>query len=214
MLYTSSPNEREALVTQATLPYVAQAVLDVVQQLRPDQYTSTQLTNLVAMLAAQSRLETGGWWSMWNWNLGNVKSGSGAPHMYLQGVSEIEDGVEVHPKPPDPRTRFRAFDSLPQGAQFFTLFFARDKYRHAWAAALAGKPHGFVEAIKAQRYFSGSLSKYRNAVGQIYRQIWPEVRQVVGKQGRRKGGIGALPLLLFAGGLGLAWGLRRKKRGI
>jgi len=78
--YTDNPNE---VVAKTTVP----APKDVVAMLRQGW---TELTEQGARtLTAQFLHETGGGKSCFNWNLGNVKTGStSVPHMYLRNVWE------------------------------------------------------------------------------------------------------------------------------
>jgi hypothetical protein len=86
--YTNNPNE---VVTQRTTP----APREVVNMLLA---AWERLTNNGARtLTAQFMAETGGGRYCFNWNLGNVKSGSNEPHMYLRGVWEVDspDGAQA-----------------------------------------------------------------------------------------------------------------------
>jgi hypothetical protein len=79
--YTDSPLE---MITRRTTP----TARDVVAMLRS---SWAQLSEAGARtLTAQFMAETGGGKYCFNWNLGNVKSGAGEPHMYLRGVWEVD----------------------------------------------------------------------------------------------------------------------------
>ncbi len=80
-LYTDNPLERE---THNTVP----APADVVALLKTAWLELTD--NGARTLCAQFQHETGGGRFCFNWNLGNVKSGSDVPHMYLRNVWELE----------------------------------------------------------------------------------------------------------------------------
>lgn len=127
---------------------------------RPDQ---------LAVLLAQSALETGRWRSCYNWNLGNLKAGSAAPSWYAVRCSEILNGREVFFDPPHPACRFVAYPSRREGvAAYWRLM--RQRFRSAWPFVEAGDPRGFVHALKAARYFTAAEQPYADAVKKLHRE--------------------------------------------
>jgi hypothetical protein len=79
--YTDNPNE---VPTRTTTP-TARSVVSMLLQVWPELTQTGART-----LAAQFMAETGGGKYCFNWNLGNVKAGASEPHMYLNGVWEVD----------------------------------------------------------------------------------------------------------------------------
>lgn len=79
--YTDDPNE---VPTRTTTP----AAREVVNMLRASWGELTP--DGAHTLTSQFMHETGAGKHCYNWNLGNVKSGTGNPHMYLHGVWEVD----------------------------------------------------------------------------------------------------------------------------
>jgi len=99
----------------------------------------------IAMLLAQSALETRDWKAMWNWNFGNVNTSQKYPWF------DLRDGH-----------KYRAFTSPEQGALYFILFLKR-RYPTAWALLGTRDPRGFAEALKSGEpysYYEGDVNKY------------------------------------------------------
>lgn len=66
-----------------------------------------------------------------------------------------------------PQARFRAFDTLAEGAsQYLAKLMGR--YADALEPALGGDPKEYVERIYAKSYFTAGLSVYRNVVTSLY----------------------------------------------
>lgn len=103
----------------------------------------------LAMLVAQSALETGNWSAMWNWNWGNITT-SGVPWFTLGA----EKTVGAH--------HYRPFDSAAEGAAYFVSFLSHH-YPEAFALLGSGNTVAFATALKARGYFEADPAKY--AVG-------------------------------------------------
>ncbi len=120
------------------------------------------------VLGAHWHLETGGGQSMWNFNLGNAKSipGDGRSWTFYR-CNEIIDGKEVWFDPPHPQTRFRAFESLVDGAlDYVALLYKR--FTKAWATLAGGDPEAFAHELKAQRYYTASEALYVRVILERY----------------------------------------------
>lgn len=125
----------------------------------------------VCVLLAQGALETGRWRSMHCWNLGNIKSvpGDGRSWTFFR-CNEIIGGKEVWFDPPHPASRFRAYDSLDEGAHDY-LQLLRKRFAVAWPAVLAGDPDGFVRKLKAAGYFTAAVEPYARSVVSLFREF-------------------------------------------
>lgn len=150
----------------------------------------------VLLLVAHWALETGWGKSMHCYNLGNIKSreGDGRDFCFFAcgeevslaqaekwvkeapGLVEIKrryaDGngsarASVWVKPDHPACRFRAYETLDEGAVDYLLLLRR-RFSKAWPFVLAGDPVGFVHAIKQQGYFTASEATYAASVRTIF----------------------------------------------
>ena len=171
----------------------------------------------VAVLMAQSGLETGHWKIMYNFNFGNVKASDqwikdggdytyynyAAPHAKAP-VSEnltprqvsialgsakprVDDpkfpDMEVGPTRNDGRvtcwfwpdhiqTRFRAFETLEEGAVAY-LSKLTGRYSDALDAALDNRVSAYVELLHSKGYFTAGLEGYRRAVCKLFNRYLP-----------------------------------------
>lgn len=128
----------------------------------------------VAILTAQSSLETGRWKSIHRYNFANQKVSASWTGLYttftcneliggkLQWFAP-EDSQWQNP-PGHPQTRFRAFASAPQGAQEHLNFLKRDRYAKAWELAQRGDPIGFAHALHDAGYFTAAVGPYARGV--------------------------------------------------
>lgn len=117
----------------------------------------------VAVLWAQSMLESGRLKSMHRFNPGNIKASQSWEFLYCQyRCNEIIDKVVRWFDPPHPQCNFRAFLDLETGLDDYLAFLAR---RQSWEAAKAGDPAQFVHVLKvADHYFTADEEPYRRAV--------------------------------------------------
>lgn len=131
----------------------------------------------LALLVAQSALETGRWKSIHRYNFGNVKAGSEYTGKYCQfKCNEVENGKVVWYSPPHPQCNFRAFDSVEAGAVDHVRFLAqRKRYARAWEVAQTGMPLAFVDELKSAGYFTADAEPYRKAVA----SLWNEYMKLV-----------------------------------
>lgn len=126
----------------------------------------------LALLTAQSALETGRWKSIHCFNLGNVKASDTYEGYYTTfRCSEVIDGKTVYFDPPHPQTRFRAFTNLEAGARDHLEFLAkRARYSSAWKELLRGDPETYVHAVKLAGYFTANEASYQAAVSSLFRE--------------------------------------------
>lgn len=122
----------------------------------------------IAVLMAQSALETGRWRSCWNYNLGNIKPGSKWQGDTCQfRLNEVIKGRVVWFDPPHPQTTMRAYSSLTDAAADY-LWLLRRRFATAWTPVLNGDPIAFSQALKAQGYYTAPEPPYTKAVKSLY----------------------------------------------
>jgi hypothetical protein len=147
------------------------------------------------VIAAQWALETGWGKSMHNYNLGNVKSsdGDGYDWCYYECNEAIPKAMAeryqsrdpAHAKitayrndgncwiwfyPPHTGCRFRAFETLNEGAVDQIKILA-NRFSRSWPAVLTGDPVRFVHELKMTGYFTADEIPYRNGVLSIFNTI-------------------------------------------
>lgn len=119
----------------------------------------------LAILMAQSALESGRWRSLHCFNLTNIKASESYEGFYcLYRCSEIINGREEWFSPPHPQCRFRAFLSLAEASVDYLLFLTRARYQPALKQAQAGDPRAFVDALKKGGFFTAAEEPYAKAV--------------------------------------------------
>src|SRR3954462_11037643 len=119
----------------------------------------------LAILMAQSALESGRWRSLHCYNFANVKASETYEGLYcLYRCNEIIDGKVEWFDPPNPQCRFRAFEDADSGAYAYLVFLLRPRFKPAWDKAIEGDPIGFVGALKEHGFFTAAEEPYRRAV--------------------------------------------------
>lgn len=128
----------------------------------------------VAVLTAQSALESGRWRAMHRNNPGNIKASSTYEYLYCQfRCNEVigMPGKVVWFDPPHPQTNFRAFMDLDTGVLDYLRFLSqRARYQGAWIQATSGDPAAFVHALKVAGYFTADETPYRCAVVSLFNE--------------------------------------------
>ena len=118
----------------------------------------------LAILTAQSALESGRWRSCHRFNLGNVKAGQSYEGYYCQfRCNEIIKGKVEWFDPPHSQTNFRAFMNLETGCLDQVAILKR-RFSVAYAAAKSGDAPLFVHALKISGYFTANEAPYLKAV--------------------------------------------------
>jgi hypothetical protein len=122
----------------------------------------------IAVLMAQSALETGRWKSCWNYNLGNIKGGGKWTGDTCQfRCNEVIKGKVEWFDPPHPQTTFRAYSTLTDAAADY-LWLLRRRFFASWEPILRGDPIAFSQALKAQNYYTAPEPPYTKAVKSLY----------------------------------------------
>jgi hypothetical protein len=163
---------RAALVPDLLTPCSA---LDYVRSIRSGLETITGKTppnGQVAVLTAQSALESGRWRSMHRFNPGNIKASQDYAYFYTQfRCNEVIGGKLEWFDPPHPQTNFRAFMNLDTGVLDYLRFLSgRVRYAGPWAAATKGDPAAFVHALKLSGYFTASEGPYLKGVVSLFNE--------------------------------------------
>jgi hypothetical protein len=118
----------------------------------------------LAILWAQSALETGRWKHIYNYNFGNIKRHN-MHDWCMYKCSEIINGKNVWFVPPDPQTHFSSYSSMIEGAKEYIEFVSkRPRYKEAWQQLVLGKPVGYCVALKKAGYFTAALAPYAKSV--------------------------------------------------
>lgn len=156
------------LLTVCTAPQYIAAVRGGLETLSGKTPSSAH----VAVLTAQSALESGRWRSMHCWNPGNIKASESYEYLYCQfRCNEVIGGKVVWFDPPHPQTNFRAFMDLDSGVLDYLRFLSqRPRYSSSWHAAESGDPALFVHALKNAGYFTADEAPYRRAVVSLFNE--------------------------------------------
>lgn len=153
----------------------------------------------IDLLLGQSAHETARWRSCMNWNLGNAKATARwdgdyceRPCNELLGKALAEDAVSRAGKrpdgtpdavvtgsvatemivwfyPPNPASRFRAFDTLEAGALDYLSLLA-DRFSGAWGDVVAGEPTRFAQSLRALKYYTAPVETYAAALRSLARE--------------------------------------------
>lgn len=153
----------------------------------------------IDLLLAQSAHETARWRSCMNWCLGNAKATARwdgdyceRPCNELLGKALAEDAVSRAGKrpdgtpdavvtgsvatemivwfyPPNPASRFRAFDTLEAGALDYLSILA-DRFSGAWGDVVAGEPTRFAQSLRALKYYTAPVETYAAALRSLARE--------------------------------------------
>lgn len=120
--------------------------------------------NQLALLYAQSALETGRWKIMRNYNFGNIKRMPDEKFTMFR-CNEILKGKLQWFDPPHPQTMFRAYDSASIGAKEYIKFLAgKDNYKKAWHEVIAGDPVKYSYALADAHYYTANRELYTKGV--------------------------------------------------
>jgi hypothetical protein len=110
----------------------------------------------LAILVAQSALETGSWQNCWNWNISNI-AGMGGDYVMLHAYTGAY-------RP------YRAFPTLNDGVTAY-LQLLHSRYSAALNSAINDDLEGFVTNLKAKGYFEEDANAYYDAILPRYNSI-------------------------------------------
>ncbi len=128
---------------------------------------------VLALLLAQSALETGNWQKIHNFNFGNAKARIDYPLIVQFRCSEVDAlGVEHFFDPPDPQCNFRAYTDPAAGAlDHLKVLQSRP---HWWQGLHTENPSAFVDALATPpKYFTGNAAQYKRAVVSLFENFRP-----------------------------------------
>jgi hypothetical protein len=145
----------------------------------------------LAVLMAQTALETARWLAIHRFNWGNVKASQrwagqytcfrcnevidGAVRWFSPEGAERPKGTIIEPfyevPPGHPQTRFCAFETAAVGAVHFIRFLAvdtdgdgRNRYAAAWVAAMRGDAEAYCIELRKAGYYTADLDPYLRGV--------------------------------------------------
>ncbi len=124
----------------------------------------------ICVLLAQWALETGRGASMWNYNLGNVKSHQKSGDWCFFRCNVVINGKVVWFEPDPPGCCFVSYPTLQQGADAY-MHKLHTTFSRAWPAVLAGNPTEFSKRLKASKYYTASEEKYTATLCSLYREF-------------------------------------------
>lgn len=141
----------------------------------------------------------------WCWNVGNIRGRSSSGRYCLLGNAyEIVDANRVVPPgwhvvpntfgafvppgrvcvlPDDPRRQeFRAYETIDEACHEYVEVLGR-RFGRAWRelAEPGSSPEDFVQALKADRYFTGDAATYTRNVASVARWVLPRVEEILAR---------------------------------
>jgi hypothetical protein len=128
---------------------------------------------VLALLLAQSALETGNWQKIHNFNFGNAKASPDYPIIVQFRCSEVNaQGVEEFFDPPHPQCNFRAYEDAESGAlDYLKVLHNRP---HWWRGLHTGSPSAFVDALATPpKYFTANPARYKRTVTALFEAFRP-----------------------------------------
>lgn len=156
----------------------------------------------LALMVAQSALESGNWRSMHCFNFGNIKASSRYRGLYCQfRCNEVINGKLEWFDPPHPQCNFRAYETAEDGARDYMRFLAVDtngdgvnRYAEVWRTLVEADGDdadvfSFVRELKRAGYFTASERLYfdggngKGGVLALYRQYLPRVEAALAARG-------------------------------
>lgn len=116
----------------------------------------------LAILWAQTALETGRWKLLRCNNWGNIKKNTRySKHWTSYDAGEFLNGKHQMFYPYHPQTFFAAWTSAIEGASGYLEFLSkRKRYSNAWIELIKGDPVAYCRELKAGGYFTAPLDKY------------------------------------------------------
>jgi hypothetical protein len=129
----------------------------------------------LALLWAQSALETGRWKFIHCYNFGNIKKKHDNPRYKQEDdghdwcmfrCNEIINGKVYWFDPPHPQTHFRAYTDAHDGAlDYIRLLVSKTRYAGAWHQVITGgSPQEYSHQLKLGGYYTASESLYTKGV--------------------------------------------------
>lgn len=118
----------------------------------------------LAILWAQSALETGRWKLLHFANWGNIKRIAGQKYTSYK-CSEILNGKHKYFEPYHPQTFFAAWDSPLEGAiAYLNFLHKRARYAKSWEQIILGDPIQYSKELKKAGYYTANEDHYTKGV--------------------------------------------------
>lgn len=132
--------------------------------------------SVLALLLGQWALETGNGKYVHNFNFGNVKRYSGAPHYQYFACNEIINGAEVWFYPPAPECSFAAYTNAADGAEAYVRILKR---RDSWWKGLqSGDINVFNTALStAPKYYTANPALYLKGLSDRVATYAPQAKK-------------------------------------
>lgn len=140
--------------TEVSESQLAQALIEAWKSLFGNMPSKEQ----IAMLLSQNALETEHRKSMWNYNVGNVTTDGKGSHNYFDDLTTEEQTSPGQWKKKN--LKYRAFDSLKDGAIDYLNFISSGKYSQAWQHILHPDPKSYSKALKQSGYYTADEAPY------------------------------------------------------
>jgi hypothetical protein len=139
-------------------------------------YNSYPSDRALAILFAQTALETGRFKSIHNYNYGNIKKVHKPDDGYkftMFSAGEMEKGKYVKYEPPAEPTHFRAYDSPLDGADQYIKFLSqRKRYLKAWQLLTAGDPKAYSFELYAAGYYTADPNSYTTTLMRLFDEFF------------------------------------------
>ena len=163
-------------LTQLSPSEAAAALATAYQQL----VGSPPSQSILALLLAQSALETGNWKKIHNFNFGNQKASTSYPLIVQFRCSEMVNGAEKFFDPPAPECNFRAYETAAAGAlDYLRVLHSRP---HWWQGLQTEDPSAFVDALATPpKYFTANPALYKSTLTSLFVQYGPLARGALGR---------------------------------
>ncbi len=150
-----------AKVTAVRTPTTAAALAAAIKTLWPTTVGGASPSNTtLAILVAQSALETGYWTNAWNNNWGNI-AGTAGDYVTLKAYTGV-----MRP--------YRAYASLNDGVTAY-LQLLHSNYAAALNSAIEGDLEDFVTNLKAGGYFEENEDDYYDALINRYKTVATQI---------------------------------------
>ena len=139
-------------------------------------YESYPSNNTLAILWAQTALETGRWSMLRNNNWGNIKRRSSIQYWTSYEAGEYlnkGDGLKHYMfYPYHPQTHFSAWKTASDGAKGYIEFLlSKKRYEKAAVELIAGDPVTYCAELRKGGYFTAPLDHYTSIVVKLFKEF-------------------------------------------
>jgi len=152
-------------------------------------YKSYPSNKSLALLWAQSALETGRWSIIRNYNFGNIKKRHANPKYKITDdgqlftmfrCGEIINKKQVMFDPPHIQTHFRAYKTSTDGAEDYIRFVSKkSRYAKAWQEVIKGNPEAYSKELSLAGYYTASVSLYTKGVVRLTNEFNKKAKKLL-----------------------------------